>query len=154
MTIPVKKYKVYADTSVFGGCLDEEFTEESIDFFQQVKAGKFSLLLSPILLAELQRAPLGVQTVLASIPKNCFELINYVEEISALRDAYIKANVLGPASSADAEHIAYASIFEADLLVSWNFKHIVHFEKINGFQAINLLMGYKPIRIFSPKEVI
>ena len=55
---------------------------------------------------------------------------------------------------ADAEHIASASVAEVDFVVSWNFKHIVQFEKIAGYQAVNLLNGYREIRIYSPKEVV
>ena len=37
--------------------------------------------------------------------------------------------------------------------MSWNFKHIVHYEKIRSFNAVNLEKGYKPIEIHSPREV-
>jgi hypothetical protein len=57
-------------------------------------------------------------------------------------------------SLADAQHIAAASVAEADMVVSWNFRHIVHYEKINGYHAVNLLNGYKPIPIYSPREVV
>ena len=46
-----------------------------------------------------------------------------------------------------------AGVYRADLVVSWNFKHIVHYEKIAGFNAANLLQGYPELRIFSPNEV-
>src|SRR3990170_4149829 len=53
----------------------------------------------------------------------------------------------------DARHIAIATGAGADLLVSWNFKHIVRFDKIQKFNAVNIEMGYKPISIYSPREV-
>ena len=71
-----------------------------------------------------------------------------------LREAYIEAGVLGQGSIADAEHIASAPVAKVDFVVSWNFKHIVHYEKIHGFQAVNLSKNYKAIRIYSPKEVV
>jgi len=40
------------------------------------------------------------------------------------------------------------------MIVSWNFKHIVHFEKIRGFNAVNLREGYATIEIRSPLEVV
>ena len=40
-----------------------------------------------------------------------------------------------------------------EVIVSWNFKHIVNFEKIQKFNAVNIEMGYKPILIYSPREV-
>ena len=42
----------------------------------------------------------------------------------------------------------------ADIIVSWNFKHIVHFDKIRGFNAVNLREGYLPIEIRSPMEIV
>ena len=92
--------------------------------------------------------------MLASISPREVELVEYNDEVGALRDAYIAAGMGSAASAADAEHIAAASAEEVDFIVSWNFKHIVHYEKISGYQAINLLHGYKPIRIYSPKEVV
>lgn len=50
--------------------------------------------------------------------------------------------------------MAAASVADVDMIVSWNFKHIVHFEKIRGFHGINLIKGYRMIEIYSPKEVI
>jgi hypothetical protein len=61
---------------------------------------------------------------------------------------------VGPASFADAEHIACASVAAVDLIVSWNFRHIVHFDKIRGYHAVNLVNGYNAIPIYSPKEVV
>lgn len=150
----MKQFRVYADTSVFGGCFDEEFEEESKLFFDIIKTGKFILLISTTLLRELDKAPLKVQNILNELPPENVELIEFSDEISNLRDAYLEAGILSPNSEADAEHIASASVADVDFVVSWNFKHIVHFEKITGYHAVNLLKGYKGIRIYSPKEVV
>lgn len=53
----------------------------------------------------------------------------------------------------DGLHIALATAAEVDLLVSWNFKHIVHYDKIRMFNAVNLELGYNPLQIYSPREV-
>jgi hypothetical protein len=71
-----------------------------------------------------------------------------------LRDGYLAARVVGPKHAADAEHIAHATVGRADLMVSWNFKHIVHWDKIRLFNAVNLRAGYAPIEIRSPREVV
>lgn len=150
----MKRLRVYADTSVFGGCFDNEFEDESKRFFADIKAGKFILVVSAITLRELDQAPDKVQKVLNELSPKNVEIIESSVEISYLRDAYLEAGILGPESNADAEHIASASVAGVDFVVSWNFKHIVHFEKIAGYQAVNLLNGYKEIRIYSPKEVV
>lgn len=61
---------------------------------------------------------------------------------------------MGPASLLDAHHVAIATVARADMIVSWNFQHIVHHEKMAGFNAVNLREGYPTLRIFSPLEVV
>ena len=63
----MKRFRIYADTSVFGGCFDDEFAEESKSFFADIKAGKFLLVISATTLGELERAPDYVQRVLAEL---------------------------------------------------------------------------------------
>jgi hypothetical protein len=150
----MRRLRIYADTSVFGGCFDDEFAEDSKLLFEEIKRGRFVLVVSATTLRELDGAPAEVQALYAALPERYVERIPLGGEISRLRDAYIKAGVVGPSSRADAEHIACASVAEVDLIVSWNFKHIVHFEKVRGYHAINLLHGYDPIPIHSPREVV
>jgi len=150
----MKQFRVYADTSVFGGCFDHEFAKDSKLFFKDIETGRFVLVISTATLAELKRAPERIQKVLVALPPENVELIEFRDEIAALRDAYLQAGILSPDSKADAEHIAAASVAEVDFVVSWNFRHIVHFEKIAAYQAVNLMNGYKEIRIYSPKEVV
>ena len=71
-----------------------------------------------------------------------------------LRDAYLQAKIVTPKYSADALHVALTTVAGCPLIVSWNFQHIVHFQKIPLYNAINTLQGYQPIAIFSPREVI
>ena len=145
--------RIYIDNSVVGGCHDEEFDEESIALFNMAREGKVVLLVSGLLLDELDPAPPEVREVLPSLPQGAIERVEVTEEAEALRDAYLAAGVVGPARARDALHVATAAVAEADMIVSWNFKHIVHHEKIRGFHAVNMLKGYSPIGIFSPLEV-
>jgi hypothetical protein len=133
---------------------DDEFSEESQKIFEEIRKGCFILVLSETTLRELDKAPRKIQEILVTLPLESIELVEYHKDIIDLRDAYIQTGVVGPSSKADAEHIASASYAEVDFVVSWNFKHIVHFEKIAGYNAVNLLHGYKLISIYSPKEVI
>ena len=146
--------RVYADTSVFGGCFDVEFEEASRRFFEEVRRGRIQLVLSDTTALELTEAPDQVHRVLADLPPSAIERVSLNEEIEHLRDAYLAHGVVDPASKRDAEHIAAATIADVDLIVSWNFKHIVHYEKISGYQGVNMLEGYNAIRIYSPLEVI
>ena len=53
----------------------------------------------------------------------------------------------------DAAHIAYATVYAADVLVSWNFRHIVNLDRIRRFNAVNLMQGYRMLEIRSPREL-
>ena len=150
----MKRLRRSVDTSVIGGCLDEEFAEESRALVEMARNGDICLLVSDTLLVELEDAPPDVSAILASVPPEHTELLVRSAEVVHLQERYLAGGVLGPKSDDDALHVAFASVARADLLVSWNFKHIVHYDKIRMFNGINLLEGYSTIDIRSPKEVM
>ncbi|MFM8514620.1 MAG: hypothetical protein ACKOBI_12925 [Bacteroidota bacterium] len=80
--------------------------------------------------------------------------VELTEEAVNLADTYIAEKVVGKTSREDCFHIALATIHKADILVSWNFKHIVNVFRIRGYNAVNLKLGYAQIDIRSPKEII
>ena len=96
-------------------------------------------MIADVTVEELQPAPEEVRQVLATLPPEHVELVEGSDEAEALRQAYLDAGVVGPASSNDAAHIAAATIADVDIVISWNFKHIVHFEKIAGYEGVNTL---------------
>ena len=150
----MKKLRIYIDTSIIGGCLDEEFAEPSNALLEMARTGKVNLLLSELLAEEIREAPENVREILASLSGDFVEEFPITTEALELRGDYLRAGVLGAASADDALHVALATIAHAEMIVSWNFKHIVHYEKIRGFNAVNLLKGYPQIEIRSPREVV
>jgi predicted nucleic acid-binding protein len=145
--------RVYADTSVFGGVFDEEFEAPSRVFFDQVKKGRFHLVTSALVQEEIAPAPVKVQEFFDQM-LSLVDVIEVSEQALRLRDAYLEAGIVLPQWSEDALHVALATVAGCPLIVSWNFKHIVHFEKIPLYNAVNVLKGYANIGIFSPLEVI
>ncbi len=150
----MNKPRVYIDTSVVGGCCDKEFTEQSQALFRMAQRGEIVLVVSYLLLYELRDAPSPVKEWLASIPSTNAEIIEPNQEAFHLRDHYLREQIVGEQSSDDALHVALATVARADLIVSWNFRHIVHYDKIRKFNAVNLLDGYPAIEIRSPAEVV
>ncbi|MDA3940235.1 MAG: type II toxin-antitoxin system VapC family toxin [Spirochaetia bacterium] len=145
--------RIYADTSIFGGVFDKEFSNPSKQFFEEVSAGRFELMTSALVEAEIEPAPEAVRMFFAKYA----ELANIVDigrEALDLRLEYIGSGVVTDKSMDDALHVALATVSCCDFIVSWNFKHIVHFDKIPKYNAVNVLNGYSPIGIFSPLEVI
>ena len=149
----MKKLRIYLDTSVIGGCLDNEFSIESNKLIEAIKQEQFILLISDIIVNELINAPQAVKDILLSIPKSIIEAVNITPEILQLRDAYINASVITAKSINDATHVAAATVARADAIVSWNFKHIVRLDKMKGYNQIKLLNGYGILTIISPLDV-
>jgi hypothetical protein len=150
----MKKLRVYIDTSVIGGCFDPEFAGPSRVVFHSAQQGSFDLVVSDVATAELAGAPPTVQSFYHSLPQGLLEMVSVSEEAVRLHRAYLSYGVVGSASRDDALHVAVATVSHCDLIVSWNFKHIVHFDKIRAYNAVNALEGYSPIAIHSPPEVI
>jgi len=148
--------RVYVDTSVFGGTQDEEFRDASTRFFEQVKAGRYEILVSRVTLDELTGAPEAVHQLIAQLPEGSLVRLgpDTLHEARELSRAYLEAAVLGRSSEADASHVATATVARADLLLSWNFRHIVNYQRITQFNAVNALNGYSQIEIRSPLEVV
>lgn len=150
----MKKLRVYFDTSVIGGCLDDEFSEDSMQLLSSVRKGQLTMLLSEVVSAELSNAPSEVQNMLQDIPAEHIEFIELTPDIIELAQSYLEAGILTPRSLNDAIHVAAATIARADAIVSWNFKHIVRLDKMKQYNQVNLLNGYGILTIVSPKEVI
>ena len=150
----MKKQRVYIDTSVIGGCFDHGFREASIALIESALRGEVILVMSDLLALELQNAPPIVRDLYESLPKDLLELVVAGPEEDALHMAYLSAGVVGPANEDDAMHVAIATVGNCDIIVSWNFRHIVHYDKIRGYNAVNIREGYRAISIHSPSEVV
>ncbi len=148
------KLQSYIDTSVIGGCLDEEFSEYSFKLVYEFKSGSKKLNISDLTLSELEEAPLEVREILAQIPEKHKEYLTLNEESKILAEKYIKEKAVSSRNLIDAQHIAIATINKVDVLVSWNFKHIGNLRRIQLYNSINLKYGYSMIEIRSPREVI
>jgi len=88
------------------------------------------------------------------LPGDNSERIKVDDDMLTLANKYIDEKVVGQTSFDDCIHIAAATISKVDILVSWNFKHIVNVYRIRGYNAINIRSGYQSLEIRSPKEII
>ena len=80
--------------------------------------------------------------------------MNVSQEALKLAQTYVDEKVLGKTSLDDCIHIAVATLSKVDILVSWNFKHIVNVYRIRGYNSVNLRLGYSTLEIRSPKEIV
>ena len=146
--------RIYIDTSVIGGYFDEEFEFYTKLFFEKVEQGKFKVIFSDILATELKGAPEEVLTFYQSIPRTQIEYVDQSEDSIQLGDEYINEGVVGKTSRTDCRHIALATLVNADILVSWNFKHIVNIIRIRGYNSVNIKYGHRVLEIRTPREIL
>ena len=148
-----QQMKVYADTSGFGSVFDSEFSDPSREFFDDVDARRFALVISSVVVSELQPAPLEVWRFFARYAEEA-QVLEISDEALELQSNHIRFGVVTERSVEDALHVALATVSGCDLIVSWNFKDIVHFHKIRKYNAVNMFYGRGQLGIYSPLEVI
>lgn len=147
------RLRVYIDTSVLGAVFDEEFQKATAAFFEQARDGKFDIVVSALVEDEVADAPQAVRDFHG-------EVIDYAEVVAPsrqailLQQAYLDAGVVTERWMDDALHVATATVAECDMIVSWNFRHMVHYDKKRKYNAVNTLRGYSGIDIITPAEVI
>ena len=147
------KARIYTDTSVLGGCEDDEFREPSRRLLEAFQRGELTLVLSELTVRELEGAPDLVRAVLGTVPDEHVEALALSPEAEELASAYITDGAIGARMYADALHIALATVARVDVLVSWNFKHVVNLKRIHAYNAVNLKRGYPLLEIRTPREV-
>lgn len=149
----IKTQRIYLDTSVIGGCFDEEFEAWSNSLLNDINNGLFIGVTSEVVEAEITDAPKNVKEKFIEFLDMNPEILKINEETLNLVRSYSDYNILPKKFRNDMLHIALATIANVDILVSWNFAHIVRFDKIRQFNAVNLRQGYHILDIYSPMEV-
>jgi len=148
------KQRLYLDTSVFGGYFDQEFEDFTKPLFERIILGEFTILYSSITQQELMAAPAKVQNLVLDLKEEHTDWLSLSKEALELAVHYLSEGVVGKTSFVDCQHIAMATIYHADLLISWNFKHIVNIERIRGYNSVNIKFGYRNLEIRSPRDLM
>jgi len=150
----MKKQRIYLDTSIFGGLFDEEFKEYTEPLFERIKNLEFEIIHSNVTEQELENAPEKIKATTKLLPNLSTEYVKSDIETVKLAKKYIEEGVVGATSYADCLHIALATKHNANILLSWNFKHFVNVVRIVGYNSVNMSEGYKLINIRSPRELM
>ncbi|MBI5913977.1 MAG: PIN domain-containing protein [Bacteroidetes bacterium] len=146
--------RIYLDTSVFGGYFDPEFELWTKILFDKIIQGEYKIIYSRLIDIELNPAPEPVRNLAKNLPDSSLEYIDISDEAIELAEHYLNENVVGKTSRADCIHIALATLHNADILVSWNFKHIVNVNRIRGYNSVNYKFGHKILEIRTPREIL
>jgi predicted nucleic acid-binding protein len=147
--------RCYMDTSVFYGAFRLDVGLHSLMLLDMVLKGQILVLYSDVTEKELRRASdHRPQKLFDLLSVECKKKTIMTPEVKRLAKAYIDDGVVGKTSMNDCMHIAAATVYRADMLVSWNFKHIVNIQRIKGYNDINVKFEYPILEIRNPTEVL
>ena len=152
----MRPLRYYVDTSVWNFLLEEDRPEHRAAterFFQHVPTGS-SLYISEVVLREVERAPHPRGEALKRVLRQqAPRMLEISDEADALANRYVEEGLIPIKYHDDALHIAIAVVHEMDVLLSWNFEHLVKLKTRVGVNGLNRLLGYREIEIVSPEEV-
>ena len=154
-----KPLKVYLDTSIFNFAISTQNVpfekEATLKLFEEIRAGQFVPYISRVTLDEILRTTDETRRngLIKIIKEMSPEELLVTEEVVLLANRYIESGILPATERNDALHIAVATIHNLDLVISWNFEHMVKLKTRQAVPLTNILMGYKDIEICSPLEV-
>jgi hypothetical protein len=144
---------LYLDTSVIGGYFDAVFMADTRSLWRLRDSGLYRFVSSGLVVDEIAGAPETVRQLM----RTSFvaeDVLVVTEEMENLAAAYMAQKVVPPKFADDAQHVAVCTVAGLDYLVSWNFKHLANVHREAGFNAVNLLQGYRPVRIVAPTFLI
>ena len=152
----MRKLKVYLDTSFLSYLMQEDTPEKmqrTLDVWEVFKTGKYHICISNITLDEILECYEPKQSFLKSCLKEIkYDILPLNSEVYQLSNKYIENGIFKEKSADDSQHVAVATVNNCDIILSWNFKHIVKHTTFLGVNGINRSMSYKEILLYSPLE--
>jgi len=154
----MRKPRIYLDTSVISHLDAPDAPDKQADtrkLWELIQGGEYDVFLSPVVMGEID----GCSEPKLSFLVEQIQYIHYTElqktdEVLELAGRYLDAGILRPKSFDDCQHIAYACVYDCDMIISWNFKHMVNVKTIAGVKSVNALAGYKEMPIYTPTMLI
>jgi Predicted nucleic acid-binding protein, contains PIN domain len=156
----MKKLKLYLDTSVISHLKQDDVPDKMADTLQlweEIKQGKYDIYISNVTIGEILDCPEPKRSVLRQyLTEIKYTLVDFDDndEVEQMAQQIIDNKILTPKSYDDCLHISGAVVYGCDIIVSWNFKHMVNYKTINGVKVLSYTNGYKIIEIFTPTIMI
>ena len=154
----MRKLKLYLDTSTISHLFAEDTPERMEDtnkFWDDVINGEYAIFVSQIVLYEIRGCTEPKQSMMFDkLQQIEFAILEETDEVIALANEYIKGGVLKDKSVDDCMHISYAVVYNCDVIVSWNFKHLVNYKTIDKVKIVNAINRYREISIVSPTMLL
>ena len=154
----MRKLKLYLDTSTISHLFADDVPDKMADtnkLWDDFVSGKYELCISQVVVDEIEQCSEQKRNqLIAKMQLIEFEVLPETDTVKALAKEYIKGGVLKEKSIADCLHIVYAVVYSCDVIVSWNFKHLVNYKTINKVKIVNAMNRYGEIGIVSPTMLL
>ena len=154
----MKKVKIYLDTSVISHLFAEDTPEKMMEtnkLWNELLNGVYDIYISTLTLDEVRKCAEPKRSkMIEKLDEIDYDILVETVEITNLTHEYINNGVLTRKNNDDCQHIAFAVASNCDLIISWNFKHLVNFKTISKVKIVNAIHYYKEISIISPNMLI
>ena len=148
------KLRLYFDTSVFSAYYDARVPDrqqQTQEFWKRLD--KFEISTSEIARQELSKTSDPEQRLKLYQLLQPFIILSVTEEMRLLAQGYLTRGLFTPVMFNDALHVAVAVLSRQDILLSWNFKHLVNRRRRAMINEVSISKGLPTIEIIAPPEV-
>jgi predicted nucleic acid-binding protein len=113
----------------------------------------YQLVTSEAVLDELMRGdyPNKEQALLLV---NDVRLLKIHDPITEIVEAYVQHKLMPQNPLGDALHLALASYYKCDFLLTWNCKHLANANKFDHIRRVNMLLGLYVPKLVTPLELL
>lgn len=155
----MKRMKVYLDTSVISYLYQLDVPEKMRETRRLWEIFKekntYEVYISDIVLDELSSCNEHKLKILLDYLKEIdYNIITTDENTIELAEKFVNFGILKQKCFNDCQHIADAILAGCDIIISWNFKHIVNVKTVRGVKVVTTLEGYKDLLICSPSFLL
>lgn len=159
MDLNFRKLKVYLDTSVISYLEQDDAPEKMADtraVWETLKKGDYDIFVSQVVLKELNDCKdlRKKEQFFKHLHEINFNIVSITEDTIALAEKFIDFGILKQKSLDGCQHIAAAILNDCDIIISWNFKHIVNVKTIRGIKVITTMQGRKDLLIYPPTALL
>jgi len=154
----MRKPDIYVETSVWSHAFAEDAPESrkaTLAFLDLSRRGGCELFVSEIVLGEIGRASAVLAGKLQGLIQELSPvLLEFDAEADRLAQQFIELGAIPPAKVEDAQHVGVAVANEMDIMVSWNYRHLVNVRRREAVHHVSAMNGYyKALHIITPPEV-
>ena len=154
----MRKLKLYLDTSTISHLFADDTPDKMRDtnlLWSDLAKGEYEIFILPTTAEELEDCGEPKRSKmyqrLGEVP---IKILEKTTAVSELAREYINHGVLKEKNFDDCMHIAFAVVYNCDVIISWNFKHLVNFKTINKVKIVNAINQYREISIITPTMLL